>query len=378
MKALKDYVLGLDEATRSLLETGAPVFLPDINRSKEQLAIEGESLRMGLDCIIGLSSKQIFAILDARKAGEFEGFCDLLVRTPLLRRNSEDIDNLIRCGAFDCFGHSREAMLNWRGTDSLRTETKLEDLLCGFLQPDLTGDLDDPFQGESKDSVLNAIEKRIASDAVTGNSGTLISLERQSLKCRPYELQLVPYAKTLESLRLYNPRTTRHIRYGQIVNIRHLCNFNPETKRKENAVYALFEDARGISRIKLSITKKKFKALKIRERALVEIKQRPYDSEDSHLQVEYIHRAPLASEMMKKVIVRLNAGELSPMKVHQMKTVLEGCPGMDSICLSLSGSETSYEATLPLRINADMPVFSYLCGIFDDVGIKVIPNDDLY
>jgi error-prone DNA polymerase len=89
---------------------GVEVLPPDINRSGVACTIEGGAVRIGLRYVRGLSlEKGAREIEEERgRAGDFRSLFDFIERTRLKR---EPIENLIACGAFDCFGLERRELL---------------------------------------------------------------------------------------------------------------------------------------------------------------------------------------------------------------------------------------------------------------------------
>jgi len=89
---------------------GIPVRLPHINRSGRDYVAEGRAVRVGLAQVRDLTAATVDRILAARRDGPFVSFVDFLARVPAER---PELENLIRCGALDCFEFSRPELL-WR------------------------------------------------------------------------------------------------------------------------------------------------------------------------------------------------------------------------------------------------------------------------
>ena len=82
----------------------------DVNRSRKKFSVEDGSIRIGLMQVKGISDAEIKSIEDARAEREFNSFSDFCRRA---RVDRPTVENLINCGAFDCFGHQRGKLL-WR------------------------------------------------------------------------------------------------------------------------------------------------------------------------------------------------------------------------------------------------------------------------
>jgi DNA polymerase III alpha subunit len=100
-QGLYDARVYLEQAKRE----GTRIFLPCVNRSGVEFTEEGGAIRVGLNRIFGLESREIEVILEARP---FRALGDFMARVrvswPSLRR-------LILCGAFDGTGVPRPRLL---------------------------------------------------------------------------------------------------------------------------------------------------------------------------------------------------------------------------------------------------------------------------
>ncbi len=87
---------------------------PDINTSLGRFDVpraDRQSIRFGLHAVKGVGESAVEAIVDARRAGPFTDFMDVLRRVDQKRANKKVWEALIRCGAMDSFGQPR-ARLN--------------------------------------------------------------------------------------------------------------------------------------------------------------------------------------------------------------------------------------------------------------------------
>ncbi len=94
---------------------GIPLFLPCVNRSQRDFAIEGGGIRTGLSAIISLDEATREAILEDREQrGPYQSLAEFRQRVPI---GPEALALLIQVGAFDFTGQSRPAL-------ALRQETE--------------------------------------------------------------------------------------------------------------------------------------------------------------------------------------------------------------------------------------------------------------
>ncbi|MCL2856306.1 MAG: DNA polymerase III subunit alpha [Oscillospiraceae bacterium] len=90
---------------------GLKVLPPDINESEHSFTVVGESIRFGLLAVKNLGRKAIQELCAEReRAGKFLNLEDFLRRMQGKELGKRGIENLIRCGALDSFGHTRQQM----------------------------------------------------------------------------------------------------------------------------------------------------------------------------------------------------------------------------------------------------------------------------
>lgn len=91
---------------------GMEVLPPDVNESGRRFTVVNGTIRFGLSAIKGVGDSCVEAIIAAReKGGPFRDIYDLCDRVDPRCYNKRVIESLVKCGAFDSWGHSRAAML---------------------------------------------------------------------------------------------------------------------------------------------------------------------------------------------------------------------------------------------------------------------------
>ena len=108
----------LDSATKisgyiaECKEMGIPVLPPDINHSEDTFTVEGESIRFGLGAVKNVGRALIRTIASKRSTdGPFKSMEDFLQRMGEGELNKRAVENFIKCGALDSFGHHRSELL---------------------------------------------------------------------------------------------------------------------------------------------------------------------------------------------------------------------------------------------------------------------------
>ena len=93
-------------------EMGLQLLLPDIYHSESAFTVEPEGIRFGLAAVKNVGKGLVEQIVAERKAdGAFASFRQLCERLSQTDLNKRAMENLIRGGAMDCFGHKRAQLL---------------------------------------------------------------------------------------------------------------------------------------------------------------------------------------------------------------------------------------------------------------------------
>ena len=93
-------------------ELGIPVLKPDINHSDDPFTVEGEAIRFGLGAVKNVGRGLIRSMAAKRtEDGPFKSLEDFLQRMGEGELNKRAVENFIKCGAMDCFGHHRSELL---------------------------------------------------------------------------------------------------------------------------------------------------------------------------------------------------------------------------------------------------------------------------
>ena len=108
----------LDSATKisgyiaECKELGIPVLPPDINHSEDHFTVEGDAIRFGLGAVKNVGRGLIRSMSQKRaEGGLFRNLEDFIQRMGEGELNKRAVENFIKCGAMDCFGHHRSELL---------------------------------------------------------------------------------------------------------------------------------------------------------------------------------------------------------------------------------------------------------------------------
>ena len=93
-------------------DMGIPVLPPDINHSLDHFSVEGDAIRFGLGAVKNVGRGLIRSMVAKRnEGGHFRSLEDFIQRMDEGELNKRAVENFIKCGAMDCFGHHRSELL---------------------------------------------------------------------------------------------------------------------------------------------------------------------------------------------------------------------------------------------------------------------------
>ena len=93
-------------------DMGIQTLPPDINRSGDVFTVEGPNIRFGMAAVKNIGRGLIRSVVAKRtEGGPFKSLEDFLTRMGEGELNKRAVENLIKCGAMDCFGNHRSELL---------------------------------------------------------------------------------------------------------------------------------------------------------------------------------------------------------------------------------------------------------------------------
>ena len=172
----------LDSATKvsgyiaECKELNIPVLPPDINHSEDHFTVEGNAIRFGLGAVKNVGRGLIRSMAVKRaEGGPFKSLEDFLQRMGEGELNKRAVENFIKCGAMDSFGHHRSELLAcFEGMmDSVASSRKknLEGQLGLFamLEDDAAASIPIPKLAELTRAELMAMEKETTGIYLSGH-----------------------------------------------------------------------------------------------------------------------------------------------------------------------------------------------------------------
>lgn len=117
----------MSQAIEECRRMGITVLPPDINKSMNIFAIEGDAIRFGMSAIKNVGQSAIESIIEARTKGDFVSFRDFLSRIDLRRVNKKTVESLIKARAFSTFGNIATLLTHYPGLVAEIQRTKVKE-----------------------------------------------------------------------------------------------------------------------------------------------------------------------------------------------------------------------------------------------------------
>jgi DNA polymerase-3 subunit alpha len=225
-------------------EMGIEVLPPDVNESMTDFAVVDGKIRFGLTAVKNVGDAAARAIVQARdEGGQFEQVWDLVERVSVQVLNRRALESLVKCGALDSLGHTRQGLL---AGDML-------DQVIGLGQRHQT----DQMLGQGSIFDLGAGDETTiarhypAIPAVEYEKPELLRLEKESLGVYVSEH---PLSAVREQLRRKTDATLAELerrRDGEVVTVGGIVSEVKQvtTKRGEPMVFLSLDDPTGAAEV---------------------------------------------------------------------------------------------------------------------------------
>ncbi len=125
-------------------DMGIGLSVPDVNHSEDVFTVEGDKIRFGLGAVKNIGRGLIRKMVAERQQhGPFTSLTDFCKRLGETELNKRAVENLIKCGAMDCFGLRRsqllavyEPVMTWLANQSKRNISGQVSLFDSFEDRD--------------------------------------------------------------------------------------------------------------------------------------------------------------------------------------------------------------------------------------------------
>lgn len=329
---------------------GIKVLAPDVNESDAEYTPRKNDIRFGLAAIRNVGENVVASITRNRnEKGRFESFGDFLAKVDATVCNKKTIESLIKAGAFDSLGHSRQGLMSvyLEAIDSV-SEVKRAEAIGQF----------DLFGGNSQ------IATGVAGVALDippqeWEKPLLLSYEREMLGLYVSDHPLLGVEHVLRNARdiAISQLIDDSVGHESVFTIAGLITNVQRKVSKQGSTWAIvtIEDLEGSVDVLFFSNSYQQHALNLIEDRIVSIRGRIDKREDTlritaiDLSIPDVNQAPIGP-----YIIRVEAERCTPPVVDRMKEILRSHPGTREVHLRIEGGikETTFRLDDGLRVTA--------------------------
>lgn len=329
---------------------GIKVLAPDVNESDAEYTPRKNDIRFGLAAIRNVGENVVASITRNRnEKGRFESFGDFLAKVDATVCNKKTIESLIKSGAFDSLGHSRQGLMSvyLEAIDSV-SEVKRAEAIGQF----------DLFGGNSQ------IATGVAGVALDippqeWEKPLLLSYEREMLGLYVSDHPLLGVDHVLRNARdiTISQLIDDSVGHESVFTIAGLITNIQRKVSKQGSTWAIvtIEDLEGSVDVLFFSNSYQQHALNLIEDRIVSIRGRIDKREDTlritaiDLSIPDVNQAPIGP-----YIIRVEAERCTPPVVDRMKEILRSHPGTREVHLRIEGGikETTFRLDDGLRVTA--------------------------
>lgn len=237
MTSVLDSAVKISTYIAECKELGIALLSPDINHSQDHFSVEEGGIRFGLGAVKNIGRGLIRSMAAKRdQDGPFRSLQDFLERMDEGELNKRAVENLIRCGAMDCFGYHRSELIGaYEGMMDAIASSRKRNLegqmgLFSMLEQDQgPGRMEIPRRPEYARAELMSMEKETTGIYLSGHP---MDDYRRLLK----NTHVVPIAELMREDRLFSD--------DQIVSVAGIIQaFKTKTTRNNSMMaYVTLED----------------------------------------------------------------------------------------------------------------------------------------
>jgi DNA polymerase-3 subunit alpha len=338
-------------------EMGIEVLPPDVNASEHGFVVAENNIRFGLDAVKNVGHAAVEAILHARTDGQFVSLWDFCERVDARAVNKRAIECLIKCGALDSTGASRQGMLEMLPAAQSGGQKAQEDAQLG------QGSIFDI--GEAAGGPPAGVQ-RPPIPAAEFDQRELLRLEKETLGTY---LSSHPLADVRDALRarvdctlaeLQNKPDGSWVTVGGIVTeLKRI-----RTKKGDQMMFATLDDVEGQVEMLVFNSAYASNAETIDADAVVVVRGRVDHKErgETKLVVQEAERfepgpdeikaAAIAPRRDEPIVLEINAADFAPILLEELKAVFDHFPGETEVMLRMQ----TREGARTLRFGSDYKV----------------------
>lgn len=325
---------------------GLTVSPPDINRSFSQFTAHDREVRYGLVAIKGVGAGAIEGVIREREAnGPFRSLYDFIQRCSAGDLNSKVVSSLIKCGAFDSLGRSRQSLM-------LSYETLLSSA-AEERKHNMEGQLSLFGAGFGDE------EEGIYAEADEYDKRTLLAYEKEAAGMYLTGHPMSEYQKAVEDLGLptlseFSPDEDGMLRLrdGQKITVAGIISAVTTKVTKSNATMAFLEldDLTGSAEVIVfpSVREKFASFLQEDEAVMITGRVSVREEDGAKLICDSISYINVNPSIAKRLYLKID--ETDPQEERRVKDLLMESPGADEAVFYFQGEKKYYKYASPVAI----------------------------
>src|SRR4051794_15147542 len=315
---------------------GIKVLPPDVNESDSDYTPRGTDIRFGLSAVRNVGENVVGAIVEARRAkGRYADFHDFCYKVAALACNKKVVESLIKAGAFDSLGHTRQGLL--------RVHVEVIDAYLDTKRAEAVGQFDLFGGGDSGASPVV-----ITTPVPVGewDKSVLLGFEREMLGLYVSDHPLFGIEHVLVSASdcSVSALTGEAVPDGQVVTVGGIVSSLQRKMSRQGQPWAqaMLEDLEGAVEVLFFPAAYQAVALHLAEDAVLLVKGRLDRREDAPKLIAMEVTIPDLSEGPRgPVVVTMPAQRCTPPVVEKLREILATHPGRTEVRLELqSGTRT--------------------------------------
>ena len=357
---------------------GISILAPDINESGRDFTATDDGIRFGFAGIRGVGEGVAEAIISERtENGPFANLHDFVMRVDATASNKRVVEALIKSGAFDSTGYTRQQLMLFLERDGLLETAARRHKDQAMGQVSMFDAIDD---GEA------AFEQEVpAPDGVEWDRKVKLDFEKEVLGLYISDHPLRPYQKHLDELSdyslavfsdyagddasaggVYIPQDREITLAGMVVNLQ----YKTTKKGDRMAVFSLESMDGAVDCIVFPRVLKE-QASVFAEEAIIRVRGR-FDANDRGSQV-IVQKADALS-FGKQVTIEMERSKLDALTLSEINREIVNYPGTDTLCFVVyDGGVAMKRAELDILVDSsNIAMLSTLSSLLQGKGRLVV------
>jgi DNA polymerase-3 subunit alpha len=354
---------------------GVKVLPPDVNSSNADFSPVGTDIRYGLAGIRNVGTNVVASICATRKSkGAYAGFADFLAKVEPVVCNKKVIESLIKAGAFDSLGHTRQGLL--------RVHAEAVDACLDTKRAEAVGQFDlfstdDGLASDGDGDVPSTLGMELTIPVTEWDKTILLAFEREMLGLYVSDHPLLGIEHVIAAAVdcSVSALSGDERSDGSIVTVGGILSTvsRKMTKRGDSWASATLEDLEGAVEVLFFPNCYQECAVHIAEDSVLLVRARVDKREDVPRLIALDVSVPDVSEGPRgPVIITLPANRCTPPVVERLKEVLASHPGTTEVRLELTSAGRSTVLRLDdrLRVTAGTAVMADLKELLGPASIS--------